>query len=397
MVSVTAMSGEGRRETKAPRKRQDAPVREDEFERSGLGPASLESVKDNVSLTSGGVEDPAELVVAVEPSGDLGWDEEESEALRRGLKEAELTLSADPVRTYLKQIGKIALLNAEKEVELARRIEAGLYAAERVRRAHESTGKLTPQLRRDLHWIIRDGERAKNHLLEANLRLVVSLAKRYTGRGMAFLDLIQEGNLGLIRAVEKFDYAKGYKFSTYATWWIRQAITRAMADQARTIRIPVHMVEVINKLVRVKRELFGDLGREPTPEELAKEMDITPQAVLEIQHYAREPLSLDQTIGEEGDSQLGDFIEDSQAVIALNAVSFTLLQDYLHSVLATLSEREADIIRLRFGLADGQPRTLDQIAQVYGLTRERIRQIETKTMAKLRRPSCAGPLRDYLD
>jgi len=347
MVSVTAMSGEGRRETKAPRKRQDAPVREDEFERSGLGPASLESAKDNVSLTSGSVEDPAELLDAVEPSGDLGWDEEESEALRRGLKEAELTLSADPVRTYLKQIGKIALLNAEKEVELARRIEAGLYAAERVRRAHESTGKLTPQLRRDLHWIIRDGERAKNHLLEANLRLVVSLAKRYTGRGMAFLDLIQEGNLGLIRAVEKFDYAKGYKFSTYATWWIRQAITRAMADQARTIRIPVHMVEVINKLVRVKRELFGDLGREPTPEELAKEMDITPQTVLEIQHYAREPLSLDQTIGEEGDSQLGDFIEDSQAVIALNAVAFTLLQDHLHSVLATLSEREADIIRLR--------------------------------------------------
>jgi RNA polymerase primary sigma factor len=397
MVSVTAMSGEGRRETKAPRKRQDAPVREDEFERSGLGPASLESAKDNVSLTSGGVEDPAELVVAVEPSGDLGWDEEESEALRRGLKEAELTLSADPVRTYLKQIGKIALLNAEKEVELARRIEAGLYAAERVRRAHESTGELTPQLRRDLHWIIRDGERAKKHLLEANLRLVVSLAKRYTGRGMAFLDLIQEGNLGLIRAVEKFDYAKGYKFSTYATWWIRQAITRAMADQARTIRIPVHMVEVINKLVRVKRELFGDLGREPTPEELAKEMDITPQTVLEIQHYAREPLSLDQTIGEEGDSQLGDFIEDSQAVIALNAVSFTLLQEHLHSVLATLSEREASIVRLRFGFIDGRPRTLDEIGHIHGVTRERIRQIESKTLSKLRHPSRSEALRDYLD
>jgi RNA polymerase primary sigma factor len=397
MVSVTAVSGEGRRETKAPRKRQEAPVRGDEFEHGGLGSASVESVKDNVSLTSGGVEGPTERVGAVAPSGDLGWDEEESEALRRGLKEAELTLSVDSVRTYLKQIGKIALLNAEKEVELARCIEAGLYAAERVRRAHESTGKLTPQLHRDLHWIIRDGECAKTHLLEANLRLVVSLAKRYTGRGMAFLDLIQEGNLGLIRAVEKFDYAKGYKFSTYATWWIRQAITRAMADQARTIRIPVHIVEVINKLGRIKRELLEDLGHEPTPEELAKQMDITPQTVLEIQHYAREPLSLDQTIGEEGDSQLGDFIEDSQAVIALNEVAFTLLQDHLHSVLATLSEREADIIRRRFGLTDGQPHTLDQIAQVYGLTRERIRQIETKTMAKLRHASCSRPLRDYLD
>ena len=354
-------------------------------------------MKDHVSLTSGGVEGPAGLVGAVEQSGDLGWDAEESGALRRGLKEAELTLSADSVRTYLKQIGKITLLNAEEEVELARRIEAGLYAAERLRRAHEGAGKLTPQRHQDLRWIIHDGECAKNHLLEANLRLVVSLAKRYTGRGMAFLDLIQEGSLGLIRTVEKFDYAKGYKFSTYATWWIRQAITRAMADQARTIRIPVHIVEMISKLGRIKRELLGDLGREPTPEELAKQMDITPQTVLEIQHYAREPLSLDQTIGEEGDSQLGDFIEDSQAVIALNAVAFTLLQDHLHSVLGTLSEREADIIRLRFGLTDGQPHTLDQIAQVYGLTRERIRQIETKTMAKLRHTSRSRPLRDYLD
>ena len=241
-------------------------------------------------------------------------------------------------------------------------------------------------MRRDLNWIVRDGERAKNHLLEANLRLVVSLAKRYTGRGMAFLDLIQEGNLGLIRAVEKFDYTKGYKFSTYATWWIRQAITRAMADQARTIRIPVHMVEVINKLGRIQRELLQDLGREPTPEELAKEMDITPEKVLEIQQYAREPISLDQTIGDEGDSQLGDFIEDSEAVVAVDAVSFTLLQDQLTSVLQTLSEREAGVVRLRFGLTDGQPRTLDEIGQVYGVTRERIRQIESKTMSKLRHP-----------
>ncbi|WP_344419321.1 RNA polymerase sigma factor [Pseudonocardia ailaonensis] len=325
------------------------------------------------------------------------WDEEESEALRQARKDAELTASADSVRAYLKQIGKVALLNAEEEVELAKRIEAGLYAAERLRRALEAGEKLSPQLRRDLRWIVRDGERAKNHLLEANLRLVVSLAKRYTGRGMAFLDLIQEGNLGLIRAVEKFDYTKGYKFSTYATWWIRQAITRAMADQARTIRIPVHMVEVINKLGRIQRELLQDLGREPTPEELAKEMDITPEKVLEIQQYAREPISLDQTIGDEGDSQLGDFIEDSEAVVAVDAVSFTLLQDQLQSVLATLSEREAGVVRLRFGLTDGQPRTLDEIGQVYGVTRERIRQIESKTMSKLRHPSRSQVLRDYLD
>ncbi|WP_189057652.1 RNA polymerase sigma factor [Longimycelium tulufanense] len=329
--------------------------------------------------------------------GDFIWDEEESEALRQARKDAELTASADSVRAYLKQIGKVALLNAEEEVELAKRIEAGLYAAERLRRAEDEGEKLSPQLRRDLRWIVRDGERAKNHLLEANLRLVVSLAKRYTGRGMAFLDLIQEGNLGLIRAVEKFDYTKGYKFSTYATWWIRQAITRAMADQARTIRIPVHMVEVINKLGRIQRELLQDLGREPTPEELAKEMDITPEKVLEIQQYAREPISLDQTIGDEGDSQLGDFIEDSEAVVAVDAVSFTLLQDQLQSVLATLSEREAGVVRLRFGLTDGQPRTLDEIGQVYGVTRERIRQIESKTMSKLRHPSRSQVLRDYLD
>ena len=330
-------------------------------------------------------------------SGDFVWDEEESEALRQARKDAELTASADSVRAYLKQIGKVALLNAEEEVELAKRIEAGLYATQKMAEGAEQGVKLPVQQRRDMQWICRDGERAKNHLLEANLRLVVSLAKRYTGRGMAFLDLIQEGNLGLIRAVEKFDYTKGYKFSTYATWWIRQAITRAMADQARTIRIPVHMVEVINKLGRIQRELLQDLGREATPEELAKEMDITPEKVLEIQQYAREPISLDQTIGDEGDSQLGDFIEDSEAVVAVDAVSFTLLQDQLQSVLETLSEREAGVVRLRFGLTDGQPRTLDEIGQVYGVTRERIRQIESKTMSKLRHPSRSQVLRDYLD
>ncbi|MBB5112340.1 RNA polymerase sigma factor [Micromonospora echinospora] len=350
------------------------------------------------------VEEPAELTRAAEADAassatdnDFEWDDEESEALKQARRDAELTASADSVRAYLKQIGKVPLLNAEQEVELAKRIEAGLYAAERLRAADEGEEKLVRDLQRDLMWISRDGERAKNHLLEANLRLVVSLAKRYTGRGMAFLDLIQEGNLGLIRAVEKFDYTKGYKFSTYATWWIRQAITRAMADQARTIRIPVHMVEVINKLGRIQRELLQDLGREPTPEELAKEMDITPEKVLEIQQYAREPISLDQTIGDEGDSQLGDFIEDSEAVVAVDAVSFSLLQDQLQQVLQTLSEREAGVVRLRFGLTDGQPRTLDEIGQVYGVTRERIRQIESKTMSKLRHPSRSQVLRDYLD
>jgi RNA polymerase primary sigma factor len=347
------------------------------------------------------VEADAETEEAAEPaeaeSSEFTWDEEESEALRQARKDAEMTASADSVRAYLKQIGKVALLNAEEEVDLAKRIEAGLYASERLRQLEVAGDKLPLQQRRDLNWIVRDGERAKNHLLEANLRLVVSLAKRYTGRGMPLLDLIQEGNLGLIRAVEKFDYTKGYKFSTYATWWIRQAITRAMADQARTIRIPVHMVEVINKLGRIQRELLQDLGREPTPEELAKEMDITPDKVLEIQQYAREPISLDQTIGDEGDSQLGDFIEDSEAVVAVDAVSFTLLQDQLQSVLHTLSEREAGVVKLRFGLTDGQPRTLDEIGQVYGVTRERIRQIESKTMSKLRHPSRSQVLRDYLD
>ena len=360
---------------------------------------ATEDAVEVVAAGSEGDEDGAvdEPSAGDKASGDFVWDEEESEALRQARKDAELTASADSVRAYLKQIGKVALLNAEEEVELAKRIEAGLYATEKIREFAERGEKLTPVQRRDFQWICRDGNRAKNHLLEANLRLVVSLAKRYTGRGMAFLDLIQEGNLGLIRAVEKFDYTKGYKFSTYATWWIRQAITRAMADQARTIRIPVHMVEVINKLGRIQRELLQDLGREPTPEELAKEMDITPETVLEIQQYAREPISLDQTIGDEGDSQLGDFIEDSEAVVAVDAVSFTLLQDQLQSVLETLSEREAGVVRLRFGLTDGQPRTLDEIGQVYGVTRERIRQIESKTMSKLRHPSRSQVLRDYLD
>jgi RNA polymerase primary sigma factor len=301
--------------------------------------------------------------------------------------------SADLVRAYLNGIGRTKLLTAAQEVDLAKQVEAGLFAEEVL-----TTRTVTDQqYARDLSTIVREGRAAKDHLLEANLRLVVSIAKRYTGRGMAFLDLIQEGNLGLIRAVEKFDYTKGYKFSTYATWWIRQAITRAMADQARTIRIPVHMVEVINKLGRIQRELLQDLGREPTPEELAKEMDITPEKVLEIQQYAREPISLDQTIGDEGDSQLGDFIEDSEAVVAVDAVSFSLLQDQLQQVLQTLSEREAGVVRLRFGLTDGQPRTLDEIGQVYGVTRERIRQIESKTMSKLRHPSRSQVLRDYLD
>ncbi|MFE1513976.1 RNA polymerase sigma factor [Corynebacterium bovis] len=329
--------------------------------------------------------------------GRFVWDEDESAALRQARKDAELTASADSVRAYLKQIGKVALLNAEQEVSLAKRIEAGLYAHHRLSEIKAAGEKISPMNRRDLREIERDGRRAKNHLLEANLRLVVSLAKRYTGRGMAFLDLIQEGNLGLIRAVEKFDYTKGYKFSTYATWWIRQAITRAMADQARTIRIPVHMVEVINKLGRIQRELLQDLGREPAPEELAREMDISVDKVLEIQQYAREPISLDQTIGDEGDSQLGDFIEDSEAVIAVDAVSFTLLQDQLQDVLHTLSDREAGVVKLRFGLTDGMPRTLDEIGQVYGVTRERIRQIESKTMSKLRHPSRSQVLRDYLD
>ena len=301
--------------------------------------------------------------------------------------------TADPVKDYLKQIGKVSLLNAQQEVDLAMRIEAGLYAEHKL----AENPDMDKDLKKALRWVIHDGKRAKNHLLEANLRLVVSLAKRYTGRGMLFLDLIQEGNLGLIRAVEKFDYSKGFKFSTYATWWIRQAITRAMADQARTIRIPVHMVEVINKLARVQRQMLQDLGREPTPEELGKELDMTPEKVIEVQKYGREPISLHTPLGEDGDSEFGDLIEDSEAVVPADAVSFTLLQEQLHSVLDTLSEREAGVVAMRFGMTDGQPKTLDEIGKVYGVTRERIRQIESKTMSKLRHPSRSQVLRDYLD
>ncbi|MDR5706493.1 RNA polymerase sigma factor [Agromyces sp. LY-1358] len=303
--------------------------------------------------------------------------------------------TADPVKDYLKQIGKVALLNAAEEVELAMRIEAGLFAEEKL--SHMSDTEKRTQLGRELQWVAKDGQRAKSHLLGANLRLVVSLAKRYTGRGMQFLDLIQEGNLGLIRAVEKFDYTKGFKFSTYATWWIRQAITRAMADQARTIRIPVHMVEVINKLARVQRQMLQDLGREPTPEELSRELDMTPEKVIEVQKYGREPISLHTPLGEDGDSEFGDLIEDTEAVVPADAVGFTMLQKQLESLLDSLSEREAGVIRMRFGLGDGMPKTLDQIGDTFGVTRERIRQIESKTMAKLRHPSRSQSLRDYLE
>ena len=337
----------------------------------------------------GGKTKPAEE--ESESAGFVIRDDDEDDAPAQQVVTAGAT--ADPVKDYLKQIGKVALLNAEQEVELAKRIEAGLFAEEKL----NAGGKIDMKLKRELWWISQDGKNAKNHLLEANLRLVVSLAKRYTGRGMLFLDLIQEGNLGLIRAVEKFDYTKGFKFSTYATWWIRQAITRAMADQARTIRIPVHMVEVINKLARVQRQMLQDLGREPTPEELAKELDMTPEKVVEVQKYGREPISLHTPLGEDGDSEFGDLIEDSEAVVPADAVSFTLLQEQLHSVLDTLSEREAGVVSMRFGLADGQPKTLDEIGKVYGVTRERIRQIESKTMSKLRHPSRSQVLRDYLD
>ena len=318
-------------------------------------------------------------------------DSEEDDAPAQTVLTAGAT--ADPVKDYLKLIGRVPLLNAEMEVELSLQVEAGLFAEELILKDK----KMDKKLKRELETLVLQGKRAKNHLLEANLRLVVSLAKRYTGRGMLFLDLIQEGNLGLIRAVEKFDYTKGYKFSTYATWWIRQAITRAMADQARTIRIPVHMVEVINKLARVQRQMLQDLGREPTPEELAKELDMTPEKVVEVQKYGREPISLHTPLGEEGDSEFGDLIEDSEAIVPADAVSFTLLQEQLHSVLDTLSEREAGVVAMRFGLTDGQPKTLDEIGKVYGVTRERIRQIESKTMSKLRHPSRSQVLRDYLD
>jgi len=355
----------------------------------------MPSVTQGHTATSPTTRDAERPTARTPASTTFVWDDEENNALRDARKDAELTASVDSVGAYLKQIGRVALLNAEREVDLAKRIEAGLYAAERLSDATDGSGGAP--MRRDLRWIVRDGQRAKDNLVQANLRLVVSIAKRYTGRGMPFLDLIQEGNIGLIRAVEKFDYARGYKFSTYATWWIRQAISRAMADQARTIRIPVHMVEVINQLRRIRGELIVALGREPTPEELAHNMMVTPQKVLEIQHHAREPISLDQTVGDDGDSHLGDFIEDSEAVNALDAATSVLLQAQLQTILATLNEREAGVVRLRFGLTDGRPRTLDEIGRVYGVTRERIRQIEARSMAKLRHPARSQALRDYLD
>ncbi|MFB9309946.1 RNA polymerase primary sigma factor [Agromyces hippuratus] len=347
------------------------------------------------SATDGDDDDTKAVAVEPHPTGALVLravdDEDEVPVYSSAITGA----TADPVKDYLKQIGKVALLNAAEEVELAMRIEAGLFAEEKL--SHMTDAEKRSQLGRELQWVAKDGQRAKSHLLGANLRLVVSLAKRYTGRGMQFLDLIQEGNLGLIRAVEKFDYTKGFKFSTYATWWIRQAITRAMADQARTIRIPVHMVEVINKLARVQRQMLQDLGREPTPEELSRELDMTPEKVIEVQKYGREPISLHTPLGEDGDSEFGDLIEDTEAVVPADAVGFTMLQKQLESLLDSLSEREAGVIRMRFGLGDGMPKTLDQIGDTFGVTRERIRQIESKTMAKLRHPSRSQSLRDYLE
>lgn len=390
--------------TRAPKKTASKAVAEEELvEEEGLeldaDDVAEQASQDGDDADADGSDAPAaeDLVATTEKpaetaaKGAFVMDNSEDDAPVQQVVVAGAT--ADPVKDYLKQIGKVALLNAEQEVDLAMRIEAGLYAEHHFAENPPEDYRL----RRDVELIIADGRRAKNHLLEANLRLVVSLAKRYTGRGMLFLDLIQEGNLGLIRAVEKFDYTKGFKFSTYATWWIRQAITRAMADQARTIRIPVHMVEVINKLARVQRQMLQDLGREPTPEELAKELDMTPEKVVEVQKYGREPISLHTPLGEDGDSEFGDLIEDSEAVVPADAVSFTLLQEQLHSVLDTLSEREAGVVAMRFGLTDGQPKTLDEIGRVYGVTRERIRQIESKTMSKLRHPSRSQVLRDYLD
>jgi len=382
-----------------PKKRGPKPGAKAAAEAAGKSARSADSDEDDVE------EDPDDITVAEDSEIDAAKaasaasgkgfvysDADDDDAPVQQVMSAGAT--ADPVKDYLKQIGKVALLNAEQEVDLALRIEAGLFAEEKI---NADDGSMDPKFKRELEFVIHDGKRAKNHLLEANLRLVVSLAKRYTGRGMLFLDLIQEGNLGLIRAVEKFDYTKGFKFSTDATWWIRQAITRAMADQARTIRIPVHMVEVINKLARVQRQMLQDLGREPTPEELALELDMTPEKVVEVQKYGREPISLHTPLGEDGDSEFGDLIEDSEAVVPADAVSFTLLQEQLHSVLDTLSEREAGVVAMRFGLTDGQPKTLDEIGKVYGVTRERIRQIESKTMSKLRHPSRSQVLRDYLD
>jgi len=397
---ATAGDGDGRPE---PKKRGPKPGAKAAAEAAGKAARGsddeddVEEDLDDIILDGPDAVDDGEINAAKEATAATGKgfvysDADDDDAPVQQVMSAGAT--ADPVKDYLKQIGKVALLNAEQEVDLALRIEAGLFAEEKI---NADDGTMDPKFKRELEFVIHDGKRAKNHLLEANLRLVVSLAKRYTGRGMLFLDLIQEGNLGLIRAVEKFDYTKGFKFSTYATWWIRQAITRAMADQARTIRIPVHMVEVINKLARVQRQMLQDLGREPTPEELALELDMTPEKVVEVQKYGREPISLHTPLGEDGDSEFGDLIEDSEAVVPADAVSFTLLQEQLHSVLDTLSEREAGVVAMRFGLTDGQPKTLDEIGKVYGVTRERIRQIESKTMSKLRHPSRSQVLRDYLD
>ena len=369
-------------------------------------PDPVEVVVEAVALTGpDGPQAVAAVETEVDPSVDAAADDEEDESpsdpkdedgedkpLAAGAGEA--GISTDLVRAYLKEIGKVPLLTAMEEVELSQRVEAGLFARHKL---DDPTDKHSKTARADLQWVVADGERAKQHLLEANLRLVVSISKRYLGRGMLFLDLIQEGNLGLIRAVEKFDYTKGFKFSTYATWWIRQAITRAMADQARTIRIPVHMVEQINKLTRLKREMLQELGREATPEELALALDLTPERVVEIQGYAREPVSLETSIGDEGDSSLGDFIEDTDAPVASEVVSYGLMQEQLRDVLASLSDRESSVVKMRFGLTDGQPKTLDDIGREFGLTRERIRQIESKTLSKLRHPSRAQKLRDYLD
>ncbi len=363
-------------------------VKEDVVEVADTDDEASDSDDDDDDTKSTGTDEPL-------PTGALRLSMTDDEDEVPVYSSAITGATADPVKDYLKQIGKVALLNAAEEVELAMRIEAGLFAEEKL--SHMTDAEKRSQLGRELSWVARDGQRAKSHLLGANLRLVVSLAKRYTGRGMQFLDLIQEGNLGLIRAVEKFDYTKGFKFSTYATWWIRQAITRAMADQARTIRIPVHMVEVINKLARVQRQMLQDLGREPTPEELSRELDMTPEKVIEVQKYGREPISLHTPLGEDGDSEFGDLIEDTEAVVPADAVGFTMLQKQLESLLDSLSEREAGVIRMRFGLGDGMPKTLDQIGDTFGVTRERIRQIESKTMAKLRHPSRSQSLRDYLE
>ncbi|HEY1157120.1 MAG TPA: RNA polymerase sigma factor [Arthrobacter sp.] len=398
-ASAGAAPADGKREPKKRGPKPGAKAAAEAAGKSAVDADEVEDVEEDLDVLEGpdAVEDAdtdADPVKGAVGSGKgfVYSDADDDDAPVQQVMSAGAT--ADPVKDYLKQIGKVALLNAEQEVDLALRIEAGLFAEEKIA---ADDGSMDPKYKRELEFIIHDGKRAKNHLLEANLRLVVSLAKRYTGRGMLFLDLIQEGNLGLIRAVEKFDYTKGFKFSTYATWWIRQAITRAMADQARTIRIPVHMVEVINKLARVQRQMLQDLGREPTPEELALELDMTPEKVVEVQKYGREPISLHTPLGEDGDSEFGDLIEDSEAVVPADAVSFTLLQEQLHSVLDTLSEREAGVVAMRFGLTDGQPKTLDEIGKVYGVTRERIRQIESKTMSKLRHPSRSQVLRDYLD